>query len=184
MYDPFGVSFYMCFFVNNQFRIIVERAATGSENLSEMFKQSLLRTGHMVAILDSWQNPVYLRRVWTIYEQFLACSQGLNVVMVMPEAPMTSLQGQIFKGRVGIKDITVSLSRVDSARAEAWDPTDAERVKSEIRNTVGFEEVNRHVVRAMVRWIGTVVQTQFQQLVDEEMMSDQVEEFHSVCEHV
>ena len=66
------VFFFMCFFVNNQFRIIVEESSTGSENLEAVFESNLKRIGRMVAILDSWDQPVYLSRVWTVYEQFVA----------------------------------------------------------------------------------------------------------------
>eukprot|EP00438_Fugacium_kawagutii_P011641 Skav222055 [mRNA] locus=scaffold1020:555809:557225:- [translate_table: standard] len=66
------VFFFMCFFVNNQFRIIVEESSTGSDNLEDVFESNLKRIGRMVAILDNWDQPVYLSRVWTVYEQFVA----------------------------------------------------------------------------------------------------------------
>eukprot|EP00439_Symbiodinium_sp_Y106_P048828 s4706_g6.t1 len=47
------VSFFMCFFVNNQFRIVVEGSGTGSEDLERVFRQNLVRTGQMIAILDT-----------------------------------------------------------------------------------------------------------------------------------
>ena len=79
------VFFYICFFVNNQFRIIVEGSAMGSDNLEEVFEKNLRRIGRVVAVLDTWQQPVYLQRVWTIYEQYVACSLQVPVTFVMPE---------------------------------------------------------------------------------------------------
>ena len=64
--------FFMCFFANNQYRILVEESSTGSENLEEVFESNLKRIGKMVAILDTWDQPTYLTRVWTVYEQFVA----------------------------------------------------------------------------------------------------------------
>ena len=75
----------MCFCVNNQFRIIVEGSATGSDNLEEVFQTNLRRIGQVVAVLDTWEEPVYLQRVWTIYEQYVACSLQVPVTFVMPE---------------------------------------------------------------------------------------------------
>ncbi|CAE7829172.1 ANKS1A [Symbiodinium necroappetens] len=130
--------FYMCFFVNNQHRIIIEGSAAGSDNLDEVFKQNLLRIGRVVAILDAWHEPVYLKRVWTIYEQYLACSLEIPVTFVMP------------------RDATVSLSQQDE-----------EKVKQSIVSTVGFQRVNQHVKGAMVHWIGAVVKQKFQDLVNQ-----------------
>ena len=79
------VFFYMCFCVNNQFRIIVEGSTTGSDNLEEVFQTNLRRIGQVVAVLDTWEEPVYLQRVWTIYEQYVACSLQVPVTFVMPE---------------------------------------------------------------------------------------------------
>ena len=75
MEDPYaaaGVFFFMCFFTNNQFRIIVEESSTGSDKLETVFEDNLRRIGRMVAILDTWDRPLYLSRIWTVYEQFVA----------------------------------------------------------------------------------------------------------------
>jgi hypothetical protein len=50
----------------------VEESSTGSDNLEEVFEGYLKRIGRRVAILDNWDRPVYLSRVWTVYEQFVA----------------------------------------------------------------------------------------------------------------
>jgi len=161
------VYFYMCFFVNNQFRIIVERSMTGSSNLGVVFNENLTRVGKMVAILDTWKNPVYLGRVWTIYEQFMARSLDIPVTFAMPESSNQSLQEQISRGDLGIREITESLSSIDVQHAKAWDPQDEIAVKGVIQaSTPDFSYVNNHVTRVMVKWIGEVVKEQFQRLID------------------
>lgn len=119
----------------------------------------------MVAILDTFQTPIYLKRVWTIYEQFIAYSSDIPVTFLMPEASSASLLLEVSKGSAGISFITQAVSQVDSARAEAWKPEDERMVKDAIRRTVGFEEVDKHVKGVMVRWIGRVVQQAFHALV-------------------
>ncbi|CAE7940922.1 BGLU42, partial [Symbiodinium necroappetens] len=52
---PEEVFFFMCFFTNNQFRIIVEGTQEGSSDLEVVFETNLVRIGRMVAVLDSWQ---------------------------------------------------------------------------------------------------------------------------------
>jgi len=38
-----------------------------------------------VAVLDTWNQPLYLGRVWTMYEQFVASTLQIPVCFVMPE---------------------------------------------------------------------------------------------------
>ncbi|CAE7724031.1 unnamed protein product [Symbiodinium microadriaticum] len=165
--------FFMCFFVNNQFRIIVEETAAGSENLETIFEENLKRSGQMVAVLDTWHQPVYLSRIWTVYEQFMASTLEIPVTIVMPESAMTSVQQQISCGKQGIQDITQSLSRVDSEHAGAWKKEDETKVKGIIEGTVGFKHVNTHVTEVMVRWIGDVVKHQFHELIQEAQHNQQ-----------
>lgn len=157
--------FFMCFFCNNQFRILIEGSIGATSDLEVVFKKNLSRIGQMVAILDTFQNPIYLKRVWTIYEQFIAYSSDIPVTFLMPEASSASLLLEVSKGSAGISFITQAVSQVDSAHAEAWKPEDERMVKDAIRRTVGFEEVDKHVKDVMVRWIGRVVQQTFQALV-------------------
>ncbi|CAK8987605.1 unnamed protein product [Durusdinium trenchii] len=159
------VVFYMCFFVNNQFRIIVDGSATGSDNLEEVFQTNLRRIGQVVAVLDSWEEPVYLQRVWTIYEQYVACSLQVPVTFIMPEGAAASLSKQISRGDAGIDEVTRSLCHVNVADARAFDPRDEQKVKTTIQSTVGFDQVNQHVKDAMIQWICVVVREKFQQRI-------------------
>eukprot|EP00438_Fugacium_kawagutii_P000780 Skav229114 [mRNA] locus=scaffold92:714788:719266:+ [translate_table: standard] len=108
------VFFFMCFFVNNQFRIIVEESSTGSENLEDVFESNLKRIGRMVAILDTWDQPVYLSRVWTVYEQFVASTLKIQIQVqfVLPEVATEQLQYQINCGSDGIDRVIRSLRQV------------------------------------------------------------------------
>eukprot|EP00438_Fugacium_kawagutii_P000855 Skav222066 [mRNA] locus=scaffold707:297224:301628:- [translate_table: standard] len=147
--------------------ILVEGSAAGTDDLETAFRTNLTRIGKMVALLDHWYEPRYLTRVWTIYEQFVACSLTVPVVFVMPESSQNSLKAQICRGEVGISYVTDSLSQVDSAKAQAFYKSDEDKVKDAIRQGVGFDAVNKHVTRVMAQWIGGVVQDQFQRLIDE-----------------
>ena len=160
-----AVFFFMCFFVNNQFRIVVEKSTAGSDNLESVFGDNLKRIGQMVAILDTLEQPVYLKRVWTVYEQFVASTLEIPVAFIMPESSAVSARKQIFRGEVGINEITDSVSRVDSAAAKAWDPKDEQKVKALIQSTVGFNHVDAHVTDVMVRWIGELVRQEFRELI-------------------
>ncbi|CAE7781901.1 unnamed protein product [Symbiodinium sp. CCMP2592] len=163
---PQDVFFYMCFFVNNQFRIIVEATGSGSDNLEEVFESNLRRIGRMVAILDTWDAPVYLTRIWTVYEQFVASKTGIEVSFAMPQQASESLELEVGRGLQGIRTVTKSVSRVDARNARAWKEDDEIKVKMLIQQTVGFKQVNTHVIEVMVRWFGKVVRDKVQREID------------------
>ncbi|CAK9069513.1 unnamed protein product [Durusdinium trenchii] len=154
-----GVFLYMCFFVNNQYRILFEKDGVGSSNLEHVFEDTLTRIGRMVAILDDWYDPTYLTRIWTIFEQFTAIKLGnITVTMVLPRGKNQSLIEQIREGEDGIRHVTQSLCKFQSRHATAFSKEDEENVKALIKATIGFREVDHKIEQFMLNWVGNVVQ--------------------------
>jgi len=163
------VMFFMCFFVNNQYRILVENGRAGSLDLEAIFETRLRKIGRVVALLDAWDEPLYLTRIWTIFEQYTASKLGVGVEIILPEQQSIRMLEQIRKGEAGIQLVKKCLCKVDAEAARAWDPRDEMKVKSLIRlSDGGFAEVNRNVKRAMIDWIGQVVAQFMQHVVEEE----------------
>ena len=165
--EAHDVMFFMCFFVNNQYRILVAGGQAGSDNLETIFEMRLTRIGRMVALLDAWDEPAYLTRVWTIFEQYTASTLGIAVEIILPEQQRLSILSQFRQGEAGIQRVKQSLCKVNSEAARAFDARDEAKVKALIRSSAGgFAEVNANVQRAMVGWIGKVVAQFMQQVVD------------------
>eukprot|EP00435_Cladocopium_sp_Y103_P045791 s1327_g13.t1 len=152
--------FYVCFFVNNQFRMRL-----GSDNLEEVFEDNLRRIGKMVAVLDTWERPVYLTRIWTVFEQFVASKNQIEVQFVMPKTAVNHMECEIATGSGGIDRVINALSQVDSVSAEARMLEDEIKVKSMIQETVGFQRVDAHVTDVMTTWIGKVVEQTCRELL-------------------
>lgn len=164
--DPRRVFFFMCFFVNNQYRVLVECSTNPSDHLEEIFEANLNRIGKVVAVLDSWESPMYLKRIWTIFEQHIAIQLGIEVTIVMtPEAVLSLLQ-EFALGADGIFRVKHHLSIVDAETAEASFKKDEDKVKLLIRSSVGFTAVNEKIVGAMIRWVGQELQTYMKALVE------------------
>jgi hypothetical protein len=53
--------FWICFFCLNQFRPDIK---------PEIFKLRVKTIGYIIAVLDKWKGPEYLKRKWCIYEVF------------------------------------------------------------------------------------------------------------------
>ena len=161
-----SVFLYMCFFVNNQYRILFEKDGIGSTNLEQVFESTLSRIGRMVAILDDWYCPVYLTRIWTIFEQFTAIKLGnINVTMVLPAQQNQTLIAEIREGEDGIRHVTQRLCQFQSKHATAFSPADEANVKKLIKSTIGFREVDRRIEQFMLNWVGNVVQEYMKSLM-------------------
>jgi len=164
--DPMNTFLYMCFFVNNQFRLLVEEVGTGSDNLDEVFEANLRRIGKVVAVLDHWKEPRYLSRVWCIFEQYTAVKLNIPVTMILAREPANQLLAEINCGEKGIMEIRSSLSKVDAEKAEATVKADEVKVKRDIVKNCGFQTVNKCVKKSMVLWVGRVVQHHMAHLVE------------------
>ena len=163
---PDAVFLYMCFFVNNQYRILFEKDGVGSSNLEHVFESTLSRIGQMVAILDDWYEPVYLTRIWTIFEQFTAIKLGnVKVTILLPQVQNQSLIEQLRAGEEGIRHVTQCLCKFQSKNATAFSPEDEKNVKRLITSTIGFREVDRKIEQFMLNWVGTVVQEYMRSLM-------------------
>ncbi|CAK9055232.1 unnamed protein product, partial [Durusdinium trenchii] len=172
--DPSAAFLFMCFFVNNQHRIVVAESHTGSDELDRIFEGNLKRIGKMIALLDNWKKPVYLTRIWTIFEQYVAVSNAIEVKIILPRDAEADLFMTISTGAEGINAVKESLCSVDSATADAWSPDDKEAIQTKIQHGLerGFEEINEHVRQVMISWIGDVVVGAMQRvLVGEDLVA-------------
>jgi len=157
---------YCCFFVNNQYRILVDGDGSNSDNLEEIFELRLTTIGAMVALLDTWDKPRYLTRVWTIFEQYTATKRGIPVTMILPTDSCRSLIRQLEKGSDGMSKVSQALVGVDSENSKAFSAKDEIKVKGLIERDIGFVGVNVAVEKSLIAWIGTCVQDHFRHISD------------------
>mmetsp|Transcript_7593 Transcript_7593/g.19340 ORF Transcript_7593/g.19340 Transcript_7593/m.19340 type:complete len:910 (+) Transcript_7593:59-2788(+) len=183
---------YMCFFVNNQHRILVSAERTGSEDLGRCFESNLTRIGNVVALLDTWDKPRYLTRIWTIFEQLIAIKLGIPVTIVLPEHAAEDLLLEIEQGKSGILRVKEALTRVDSKSAKATCIEDEKAVKALIQKSFsdGFAYVDDQIIKFMVHWVGHEMEAHMKALVtkgeaaspsrgkarESELLSDQTSE--------
>merc|ERR1712113_538442 len=125
----------------------------------------------MVALLDTWEDPVYLTRIWTIFEQFTATKLGINVEIILSKAVEEELKDVIFTGETGIERIKDSLCRVDSQNAKASHTVDEVKVKSLIEKSIGAPAVDAHVREVMIKFIGKSVESAMKSVVNTQQIS-------------
>lgn len=159
------VFLYMCFFVNNQYRILVNDEMTGSDELGRVFETNLSRIGRVIAMLDTWDHPVYLTRIWTIFEQVTAVKLDIPVTMIMPKVAAESLLEQIEQGTEGIVRVKNALTNVSSSGAKAFSIKDEIAVKRLIEQSFGFDHVDKKIKNCMIEWVGGMIETHIRNLV-------------------
>jgi len=164
--DPKEVFFYVCFFCNNQHRIMVEQSKQGSDNLELLFEARLKRINRVVALVDTWENPWYTQRVWCIYEQYEVARLGIPMQFTMPPEPAATLMQHIELGKQGIDHIVSSFVKIDAASAKATMEADEHKVKNLIRSTVGFAAVNSQVTENLTAFIGEEVKGRMDAVVE------------------
>jgi hypothetical protein len=110
-------------------------------------------------MLDSWDEPVYLTRLWCIYEQFSAVRMQAPMTVIMPRGPRATLLREINKGEEGIKLILTKLCAIDVENAKASMQQDEYNIKRTIVNSDGgFGRVNMSVKTSLATWVSGVVQ--------------------------
>jgi hypothetical protein len=169
---------FMCFFCVNQYRVFyhtefqeipvvrsVFTHVSSSASLIDVFEHRLKRIGKLVALLDTWEEPLYLRRIWTIFEQYTAAKLGLSVSMILPPVSARSLIEEFEKGKLGIMHVKSALGKVEARHAQATYQQDEFRVKGMIAESIGFDAVNTKVKHSMLDWVAGQVLAHMKELV-------------------
>ena len=147
-----NVFVWQCLFCNNQYRI-EENTNAINDSLGAIFRTRLLNIRKMVVLLDQFKEPVYLTRVWCVYEMYTALtSSEVSIDFMLPPQQASAIQTMIRDH--GTKEIEQSFERVNSESATAARQEDADKVKCEIRqSTGGFAAVDEKVVEKMKDWV-------------------------------
>lgn len=143
---------WCCFFDNNQNRIIVSGEVQGSDDLSDIFVKRLKAIGKMVIILDAWKDPVYAKRIWTVYETFEADRNAVDIDVAFSDHCDSNLEQ--FVECTPLPQIIEQMAlSVDVEKAEAWEKQDELNIKKKITDEHGhggFKTVDFAVQHALL----------------------------------
>jgi len=127
---------WVCFFCNNQYRILEEQTQHGSSQLTSMFEHHLASTGRMLILLDSFTPaPLFLTRAWCLFECYVSADQYIPMTITFPDRLRT-------EGTEGRRPLEEAIQALDMRRAKASDKVDEEVIKNLIVASVGFDEFN------------------------------------------
>eukprot|EP00929_Paragymnodinium_shiwhaense_P034641 TRINITY_DN18819_c0_g2_i1.p1 TRINITY_DN18819_c0_g2~~TRINITY_DN18819_c0_g2_i1.p1 ORF type:complete len:938 (+),score=120.91 TRINITY_DN18819_c0_g2_i1:194-3007(+) len=154
--NPAEQFLFMCFFVNNQYRLMPEAGSqAATRELQSTLEDNLKRTGSLVVLLDTWDRPKYLTRAWAIYEQTVAIRNDVPVTVLLTKNATEKLCTQFDKGRSGIMKVMAGISKVDSANAKAFYKEEEVAIKELLLKDSTYNDVNEQIVEGMLRWLST-----------------------------
>ena len=52
----------------------------------------------MLAMMSPWNEPIYLKRIWCVFEMYTATKRKCNVTIIMPSKEKDSLEEDLFRG--------------------------------------------------------------------------------------
>merc|ERR1711915_434096 len=107
---------WICFFCNNQHRHIVEESLNGSDDLESQFYNRLHSVDSMLILMDSHRKPQYIRRIWCVFELYVAVEEEIPAEVILP----TSCQAELMEdlnSKNGLDLIRKSLAELDVEHA-------------------------------------------------------------------
>jgi len=165
--DPAKTFVWQCALCCNQFRVEEKKARGESEpfeSFVEMFESRVCTTMHVVALLAPWDDPVYVSRIWCIFEVWKAMTtEGCEFEVVLPVAEQLRFRDALGqdgllamwkafeKLRIQDAQATVEADRVNILRLV--DP-DAE-TQEDYEASELCANVNREVIAQLQRWCVT-----------------------------
>ena len=99
-------------------------ARVSTQELKEVFGESLREIGRAVCVLVPWDKPTYVRRIWCLFELHTILDLGLEYDISLPPQQRAALEQYIASGRPGDDRITQALSDVDVGLASAREEAD------------------------------------------------------------
>ena len=139
--DSNGETFVLWFdlFSNNQHGL---DAPPPFEWWCDTFMNAIKTLGRVVMIMEPWENPIPLTRVWCLWEVY--CASNTESVF---EVAMSKSESKRFRTiiRTDYGAFYKMLSTVDVHKSEAWNPLDRIRIFEVIEKTIGFEKLNSKV---------------------------------------
>ncbi len=176
--DPKKTYVWMCCLCVNQHRV-VEDMKNGQnvsfEEFRDVFRNRVREIKNVVALLSPWREPLYLRRVWCIFELFTADEFNCNLSIQMPRRETEDFKRSIYNSKSGVKinnEIYNALAGTEIEKAEASVESDRINILQIVNkegNGSGAAELDKRVNALLREWINTNL-VEYMHELDEDSM--------------
>ena len=122
-------------------------AARNFKIFSKAFSDVLKQIGRAVFILSPWDRPVWMERVWCLFEFYVVWLHQLKFEFIMP--PSQSKRFLVSLGQEQ-SDFLNLVSRMDIQKASAYSQYDEHQIKGLVQTDLGgFSKLNESVICAV-----------------------------------
>lgn len=184
-YDPKRTYVWICCLCLNQHRVVESNKSgiaskSSTVDFENEFQRRVVGIGRVLVMMRPWGDPANLKRVWCIFETFMALTSNCELSIVMPPRERDRMAAQLFSsfGRqvdMGIDSLYKALNNVDLEKAQASVEQDRIRIHDLIRERIGFQAVNLLVRDRLRQWVRHVIDQLVQERAEHEKRSEDEE---------
>lgn len=157
--DPKRTYVWICCLCVNQHRVAEDKARGRSvpfETFERVFYERVTGIQRVVAVMSSWVNPVYLSRVWCIFELYAAYrNESCQLDIALPPREKKAMVKALSEGGgdqgVNVLYKTLAMTKIEDAKSS--EPDDRTMILDMVERDIGFERLNSEVNRLLREWV-------------------------------
>lgn len=162
--NPKRTYIWICCLCINQHRVVEQQESQLSgmtlpevDFLTE-FRERVTGIGRVLAVMAPWDDPLYLKRVWCIFELFTGYTNGCDVTILMPPKERKRMSRAVLadddaKGIEGVDSLYEALARTRVEGAQASVEEDRVKILDLVKKETGYTTLNRHVNVLLRDWV-------------------------------
>ena len=159
--DPRRTYVWICCLCLNQHRIAESTKSGVSSDtflgFENEFRQRVIGVGRLLVLMRPWGDPDNLKRIWCIFEIFMALIH-CEMSIVMPPREKELLTTELLSSpENGIATLYKALKDINVEKAKASVEHDRGHILSLIHERIGFNVVNRQVRDRLRGWVRGVI---------------------------
>jgi len=169
---PFHETFvWICCFCVNQHRVIAAKAkgeVVSFDTFRGIFSQRVRDAGRVVGLLSPWKKPLYVERVWCLFEAWEATrlpDSKITMDFVLPESEAKDYMEKLQTD--GMKEVYKVLEKIDVRQGQASVPEDREAILNLIEEEGGHAKLNKKIQSMLQTWFVTTASSSEQLTVAE-----------------
>jgi len=149
---------WICCLCVNQHRVRSNPTPLPFHEFRDTLKARVFGIGKVIAMISPWNDPIYIKRAWCIFEMYTAVTENLELEVVMPERERVKFYESLAKGSTGLYELWKALAGLDVRQASAYILSDRNSIMQMVENDVGFTHLNTVVSERLVEWMLRVAQ--------------------------
>lgn len=165
--NPKRTYVWLCCLCINQHRVVEQtknKQAKGSGMLSVAavdfyteFRERVTGIGQLLAMMAPWNDPLYLKRIWCIFEIYTASQHGLEISIAMPGREKQKMEQDLVGENGKLDALYEALSNTRVEKAGATCKEDRDTILGMVKQQPGFTVLNNKVNELLRRWVRGVI---------------------------